>query len=568
MADFNPDAYIAEKTAKPDAAAFDPDKYLAEKTAPVPAKPEGLIEKGAGVAGDAYKGVLSVVSGGGDSIGSRVPIIGPLGKNLGERFRAGVDWAAHGGDKPYGELLQGIRDQEAADQAQFAKEHPGANATRSLLGGIGAMAIPVPGAGMKGLAGAAVRVGGAATGAATDAALRTEDPNITRQAATLGGGIQAGLEAIPVVGRLAAPLAGKLGTLAQDAAEGVEGFANERAVKAATGQNKAVLKNIAKTKGIDEVGQALNKGDNPVVQFGSSVNTIKDRASEAADQTWSKVEQIYQHADQAAGGKAIDGAEIAAAIRQRAGGIEPLPQNESVIAQMNKAADYFEKKGPMSMSHAQDLKNNFIFKLANPQTHALGTQGNNEIRGAITETMGEAIRRVDPALEQQWASHMNDYGAFASTAGAASDRAVANLSNRFISPSDYATGIGGAVIAGAANQGGGAGGSGLTMAVLSMGHKFLRERGSSMMAVSAKNLAHVMETAPGSLGSAYGLLEKAATESPAALEATHTLLMETDPKYRELLDPKPAQNPHSPLIAPSTDPVQQKRDAIKRRLGK
>ena len=205
MADFNPDAYIAEKTAKPDAAAFDPDKYLAEKTAippPVAAKPEGIT----GAMGDAYKGLLSVVSGGGDSIGSRVPIIGPLGKNLGERFRAGVDWAANMGEKPYGGLLQHIRDQEEADQARFAAEHPGANVMRNILGGAGAVAIPVPGAGIPGAAGIAARIGGAATGAGTDALLRTEDAAAVKQSATLGGLIQGGFEALPLVGKVAAPI--------------------------------------------------------------------------------------------------------------------------------------------------------------------------------------------------------------------------------------------------------------------------------------------------------------------------------------------------------------------------
>ena len=81
----------------------------------------------------------------------------------------------------------------------------------------------------------------------------------------------------------AAPLAEKLGDASEAASEGVEGFANERAVKAATGQNKAVLKNIARTKGVDEVGKTLLSGEEPVVQFGSSVSTIKDRAANAAE---------------------------------------------------------------------------------------------------------------------------------------------------------------------------------------------------------------------------------------------------------------------------------------------
>ncbi len=518
------------------------------------------------LAGDAAGGLYSVFGGGGEPIGTRVPLIGSLGKQIGERSRAGIDYLVNKGDVPFSDLLKHVRDQEAADQDRFAKEHPGGNLMRNIIGGIGSAMVPVPGAGMKGLGGAAVRVAGAITGAGTDTLLRTEDVKKGKQAATVGGIIQTGLEAIPVVGRALAPLANKTGEVLESAGQATNSFANERAVKAATGQNKTVLKNIAKTKGFDDVGETLLNGENPVVTFGAGVNKIKDRASKAADKTWEAIEGIYQHADQAAGGAAIDGKDIAEKIIAHATSIEPLPQNQGVIDNLMNTAAYFEKKGPMTLSHAQELKNNFVFKMTNPQTHALGLDGNNAVRGAITESMGNAIEKIDPTIAEAWRGHMNAYGALATTAGAASDRAVANISNRFISPSDYAAGIGGGLIEGAGKDVGDAA-KGLTMAVLTLGHKFLRERGSSMMAVSAKNLAQILETSPQALGSAYGLLSKAATESPAALEATHALLMETDPGYRRLVSPEPAK-PAAPEIPTFEQRDQeQKRSAIMRRSG-
>ena len=55
MPDFDPSAYLAQKTAAAAPPAFDPARYLAEKTAPVAAKPEG-IDVG-GIADSAMRGV-------------------------------------------------------------------------------------------------------------------------------------------------------------------------------------------------------------------------------------------------------------------------------------------------------------------------------------------------------------------------------------------------------------------------------------------------------------------------------------------------------------------------------
>jgi hypothetical protein len=364
-----------------------------------------------------------------------------------------------------------------------------------------------------------------------------------------------------VVGKVIAPLKGDV----EGAVQGLDDFANVRAVKAATGQNKAVLKKVARTKGIEEAGDALLNGEDKVIGFGSSVDKIKDRAADAADKAWAQVQGVHKAIDAAKDGKSIDGGEIAKAIVEKANRIEPLDQNLPIIDKMRSTAAYFERKGPMSLEHAQELKNNFVFKFTDPKTHALGLDGNNAIREAFTEKMGDAVASADPALAKVWQDGMQKYGVYAETAGAASDRAVANVSNRLISPSDYAVGATAALHSGMKN---GAEGVADTVrgVAAALAHKLVRERGSSAAAITAKNLAGILESAPEALGSAYGVLAKAAEGGPAALEATHMMLLKSDENYRKLLEPQQPQPSGAPMVGPKSE-LDQKRDAIKRRLS-
>ena len=200
MPDFDPSAYLAQKTAAAAPPAFDPAKYLAEKSAPAAASPS-IGARAADAVGAAGAELYSVLGGGGEPIGGHIPLIGSAGKQLGQRFRAGIGYLADQGEKPYADELDDVRAQDDAEAARFAAEHPLADYARKLVGGAGAMAIPVPGAGLGAVPAAAARLGGAVTGAYTDRLLASEDPEQARQAATLAGGVQAGLELVPVVGR-------------------------------------------------------------------------------------------------------------------------------------------------------------------------------------------------------------------------------------------------------------------------------------------------------------------------------------------------------------------------------
>lgn len=566
---------------------FDPSKPFEEaRSSPERKK---LSDEELKSAGTSDRGVLgglydAFLSPEGESIGEKVPIIGPLGRRLGEGFRAAVDYASGNGKGSLGETYDAIRAENDARNAEFAKAHPGADLTRTVVGAAGGLGISIPGAAgakpvidaagtivgrtavkaMPGLAGVGTRMLGSGALASSDVGLRTGDANKATQAFVLGAALQGGLETLPATAKVGRTFIERLKASGQKFDE----FANTRAIKAATGQNKAALKKIARTKGFQNAGDALLAGENPVVQFGSSVDTIRDRAATAADKAWNSVEEVYKAVDKT--GIKVQGGEVAKAIRQHATKIEPLPQNESVISSLEKTAQYFEGKGEMSLAHTQELKNNFLFKLADPRSHALGTDGNNAVREAITGTLDKTIRKADPKLAKVWRDAMDDYGVYAETAGAASDRAIANVSNRLISPSDYAIGSTTALYSAARqanSQGANEAIGGIIGAVAAMTHKLVRERGSSMAAASAKRLASVLETAPESLGEALGAIRSAVERGPAALEATHLALLKTDENYRKAVQPEPEPTDMSaPMVGPKSD-VDERRKAIQRRLS-
>ena len=140
----------------------------------------------------------------------------------------------------------------------------------------------------------------------------------------------------------------------------------------------------------------------------------------------------------------------------------------------------------------------------------------------------------DPDLLAQYKSAKGDYGAMKNVEQAASDRAMKNLSNRFVSPSDYAMGGMGGVASAASGHGSGS--SIIAATALAAANKVARERGSAFAANSLKKLADVVTSAPEFLGKYQGVLERAATEGARSLAVTHHLLLNNDPIYRKIFE--------------------------------
>lgn len=76
-------------------------------------------------------------------------------------------------------------------------------------------------------------------------------------------------------------------------------------------------------------------------------------------------------------------------------------------------------------------------------------------------------------------------------------------------------------------------GNGLTAAAMAIGSKIVRERGNSTVAVGADKLAQVLKSNPEKFGEYAQVLSQAAARGGNSLAATHYLLQQSNPNYRE-----------------------------------
>lgn len=405
-------------------------------------------------------------------------------------------------EETYDELVPQYLAETREHKAAAARENPytygGANLVGAVMSPVNKFIGPAKGYSTLKNIGRAGMVGGVMASGAS-----TVDPRQSPEAfgdflketgagAFVGSATQGVLSGVGGVAKALAP-------------EGLKKFARERAVKGATGQNKKVLRQAAQLGQIDKIGDDLLEGAEevgvkPIVGFGTSVDKIRDRAAAASHAAWDRVEGVYKGIDSRLSNAAISGLEIAQGIMNRARQIVPLPKNQAVIEKMREEAEWIAQHPEITLGKAQELKNNYLFKMADSRTHALGLDGNNGIRAAYEKAITNAVDKYGIAEEKAiYPIAKRLYGSMATAAGAADDRAIANVSNRFISPSDYGVGLMAGMsemLEGGANrQAEGA----ITMIATALAHKILRERGSTAAAVSANSLAKLIEKHPQTL---------------------------------------------------------------------
>lgn len=186
----------------------------------------------------------------GFSIGENIPVLGPLAAKAGQAFGAGLS-AITPGLPGFSEAYDKIGKEHAADRASFAKDLPQAEFVNQVAGGA---ALPLPSGGLQGataLGKAAAGVGNSAIRVAApagltyaDTALRGGTPEEAASAGKTAGLIAGGIEAIPLVGKVA----GKAIT------RGVFGLKPE------TGEyyraNRAAVNNADEGRLVEEIGAA------------------------------------------------------------------------------------------------------------------------------------------------------------------------------------------------------------------------------------------------------------------------------------------------------------------------
>lgn len=408
----------------------------------------------------------------------------------------------------YGTYIDKIRGKDA----EARKEHPIAYGVGEIAGGTATGSlIPVINPAAK--VGAAARIGtAAAAGAGTGAGQSQNNPfrswdelvgfgGDAAKGAAVGGATQGLLD------KVTPAIASRL----RDTAE-------QRAFKAAVGNQQKVYDDAVKQGRVNDIGRDLL--DYGVVGFGDKARTISGKADAARKVVGQEMGDLLAHIDSKAEG-VVDGGSIAQRIRDYAGSIHG-EGNSSTSQKLNAIADAYETKGPMSLVQAQVEKNSFKYRPGDPGA-TFDKEAINRVKGIIGDEMergiaeyqamglsktqaaeavatgtgpsralsqeGQAVLRDAAPAEsasETYQSLKRNYGSFKTAGTAAEKLGNRQDKNRTLSLTDYLMGglAGGATL----NPGVGLG--------IAIANKLARERGSSALAVSADKVANVLERAP------------------------------------------------------------------------
>lgn len=339
---------------------------------------------------------------------------------------------------------------------------------------------------------------------------------------------------------------------AEGVSEGLEGMAEGRAVKAATGQNKAALRQMIEkgelgldTGTVERVGSDLL--DEGVVSAGASARDILQRAGERKEAWGKTINEALEHLDSVTPqgmrldvGALADDMEQALVVPNLAGtrGQRQIASRlaEDIAALREQGSTLSELEG---FKRALDSDINYAkidMPAASKALLRMRTMLNEAIESKADE-VGAAAGASDVADLFREAKKV--YSSMAIGERVAQNQVTAQASNRMIAPSDYAIGAVRALHS-ASNPAGAA----VEGAAWALGHKALRTRGNQAAASALRGLSgnallkKVAEQSPEYFGQFAGPISAAiargAGGDEAALTATDYLLDQTSQSYRDM----------------------------------
>lgn len=337
--------------------------------------------------------------------------------------------------------------------------------------------------------------------------------------------------------------------------KGLSNLAEDRAVKAATGQNISALRKMAGTTlqsggDIEKAQAAIRRVGRDMLDEGSvgMLDTVEDLAPKLAGSRKAYGEQIGKIGEEIdkAVPNAVDSKKIAQEILDYAQDIPKTEAGKKLQDRLMAEAANFEEMGRMSFTDAQKFKNQFKYRAVDADALISNQDATNKIRSIISKNMDETAESIakkggaEADLISSYGEVKSKYGSFKSAADAATDRVQKDLSIRFVSPSDTAIGLGTGV-AGYASQNNKGGPEGAAKsiaygALAAMVNKQARTRGSAFVSSISNSIAKALEN-PGFATKFGNIIAEAAKKGPVALVGTHELLMQ-DQGYRQQFEEK------------------------------
>lgn len=467
------------------------DLATQEQDAPLPNLPEEEDDS------------FSWLTGGGPRIAERIPLVGPATRRLGEGFRAGIESTF--GDETFGDAYDRIRAENDKEREQYAKKNPTADMLSNVAGGIGGIALG------SGGSNALSRLGSAVGIQYGDSLLRGDSSEEALDSAETAGNIQAGIEALPYVGKVVRPLARPLAAGAKRFGQRMENFAAGRALKHMYGNVDKAWEMTPEKDRIPLGTAALKHG---IVRFGEKVGKSVDRAKDVGKGAWNQVEDIFSKMrglpDDT--GK-VDGWLIGNYIDDAAGKIDDIRINKGLKEGLAEEADQYRVMGQIDPGKAQGLKNQYRYRVLDPRTAALGKDGTNIVNQAFAKSIRDAAGKSGvPGADR--------FGEFYDLSGQAGQLAkygkIMNkrlTKNRSISLTDYMAALGiGTASAGATGD--------LSVAILAsilggVGNRVMRTRGNSAVAASFYKASQALKNSPDNIGAILKGLEDGTIGGPA-----------------------------------------------------
>lgn len=367
----------------------------------------------------------------------------------------------------------------------------------------------------------------------------------------LGAGIAGTLQAI--LGR-----AGKLGAAIGNP-ENVRRFSDNRTVKAAFGHNIAGLRQAAGTtargRDVEDIAEnigrnAKNMRDEGIVKAWDKTQDIAPKLNASADKFGSQIGETNKLIDEVSP-RSFNASLVGKDIIKFLKSVPTNEGNRGWKFSLLKEAMRMERYGWIDMKKAQKIKDAVEYKPTHQGAFTSNKDATNFLRSSITKQMDNTIRNFERAnktkgLLKGMQKARSNYATFRPAANIAGERYVRDISNNMISPGAlYSGGVG--ATAGATIGGALGGPIGATMGlpiggiVAGGANKYLREHGSSAAAILADKWHHILQSSPKFAKEFGNIMIQALRRGPAALTATHYLLMK-NPSYAAYFD---AQSPES-----------------------
>ncbi len=378
---------------------------------------------------------------------------------------------------------------------------------------------------------------------------------------------------------------GKLvGKLAPAAGESLGRFAEERAVKAATGENRSAIKKLAKVKGqssgdVDKAianlrksGRTLLETDEaggPAVGWLSNAEDVGRNAAAKKDFYGRQIGSVGPVVDELAPGAIVPQAlaeEVAAFSREIPNVGKGAPVRKRVAEESGRLRDYglseeeFGPAKPINFSQAQELKAQYPWEPQSADVLISDKDASNRINRIISGKMDQAVEtakgakptfRGEPmanggerivaqgqsptpeqlAILNSYGPAKQKYGVYKNISDAGTEQAMRTLGRRMISPSSHAAGIG----TGIATASEGLQKAGLMGTLAAGANQFALSRGSAFAARASDAISKKLLASPQTYQRWLPAMQKAAVGGNAAVVALHHQLMNSDPEYKRLM---------------------------------